>query len=145
MAIIRASNRYGRFGVREIRDSARRLQRPIPIEMAYKVGQKDFTLELERVKNANPDAVVHWGDAVEGALILNKMREMGMKQPFFGCDRTRHRGVREDRRQERRGRGRGVPLEPRAQGPEARALPARPTASASATRPRPTPRTPTTA
>jgi len=40
------------------------------------------------VKNANPDAVVHWGDAVEGALVLNTMREMGMTQPFFGCDRT---------------------------------------------------------
>ena len=88
VAIIRSSNRYGRFGVREIRDSARRLQRPVPIEMAYKVGQKDFELEVERVKNANPDAVVHWGDAVEGALVLNTMREMGMSQPFFGCDRT---------------------------------------------------------
>jgi ABC-type branched-subunit amino acid transport system substrate-binding protein len=88
VAIIRSSNRYGRFGVREIRDSARRLQRPVPIEMAYKLGQKDFRLEVERVKNANPDAVVHWGDAVEAALILNTMREMGMTQPFFGCDRT---------------------------------------------------------
>jgi ABC-type branched-subunit amino acid transport system substrate-binding protein len=88
VAIIRASNRYGRFGVREIRDSARRLQRPVPIEMAYKVGQQDFKLEVERIKNANPDAVVHWGDAVEGALVLNTMREMGMTQPFFGCDRT---------------------------------------------------------
>jgi ABC-type branched-subunit amino acid transport system substrate-binding protein len=88
VAIVRASNRYGRFGVREIRDSARRLGRPVPIEMAYKVGQQDFTLELERVKNVNPDAVVHWGNAVEGAKILNTMRQMGMTQPFFGCDRT---------------------------------------------------------
>ncbi len=88
VAIIRASNRYGRFGVREIRDSARRMGRPVPIEMAYKVGQKDFRLEVERVKNAKPDAVVHWGDAVEGAMVLNTMREMGMAQPFYGCDRT---------------------------------------------------------
>jgi ABC-type branched-subunit amino acid transport system substrate-binding protein len=88
VAIIRSSNRYGRFGVREIRDSARRMGRPVPIEMAYKVGQKDFRLEVERVRNAKPDAVVHWGDAVEGAMVLNTMREMGMTQPFFGCDRT---------------------------------------------------------
>ena len=88
VAIVRASNRYGRFGVREVRDSARRMGKPIPIEMAYKVGQKDFTLEVERIKKANPDAVVHWGDAVEGAQILNTMREMGMTQPFYGCDRT---------------------------------------------------------
>ena len=88
VAIIRASNRYGRFGVREVRDSSRRMGHPNPIEMAYMVGQTDFSLELERVKAVNPDAVVHWGDAVEGARILNQMREMGMEQPFFGCDRT---------------------------------------------------------
>ncbi len=88
VAIIRSSNRYGRFGVREIVDSARRLQKPVPVEMAYKVGQKDFTLELTRIKNARPDAVVHWGDAVEGGLILNQMRQLGMTQPFYGCDRT---------------------------------------------------------
>src|SRR5512143_4201429 len=88
VAIIRASNRYGRFGVREIRDSARRLQRPVPIEMAYKVGQKDFKLEAEPAKNSTPAPLVHRGHALEGALILNAMRELGMKQPFFGCDRT---------------------------------------------------------
>ena len=88
VGIIRSSNRYGRFGVREIRDSARRMGRPVPIEMAYKVGQKDFRLEVERVENAKPYAVVHWGDAVEAALVLNTMRKMGMTQPFFGCDRT---------------------------------------------------------
>ncbi len=88
VAIIRASSRYGRFGVREIRDSSRRMGHPNPIEMAYGVGQTDFSLELERVKAVQPDAVVHWGDARAGALILNQMREMGMEQPFFGCDRT---------------------------------------------------------
>ncbi len=88
IAIIRASNRYGRFGVREVRDSARRLKRPALIEMAYAVGSTDFSLQLERLIASRPDAVVHWGDAQEGALILNQMRRMGMRQPFYGCDRT---------------------------------------------------------
>jgi ABC-type branched-subunit amino acid transport system substrate-binding protein len=88
IGIIRSSNRYGRFGVREIRDSARRLKRPVLIEMAYRVGSTDFSLQLDRLKAANLDAVVHWGDAAEGALILNQMRKMGMMQPFYGCDRT---------------------------------------------------------
>jgi ABC-type branched-subunit amino acid transport system substrate-binding protein len=87
VGIIRASNRYGRFGVRQLRDSSRRLQHPIPIEMAYKVGSDDFSLHLERIKQSGVDAVVHWGDDVEGAKILNQMRAMGMKQPFFACDR----------------------------------------------------------
>ena len=55
--------------------------------MAYKVGGDDFTLQLERLKASNLDAVVHWGDAREGALILNQMRKMGMNQPYFVSDR----------------------------------------------------------
>src|SRR3990167_3447867 len=88
IGIIRASNRYGRFGVREIRDSTRRLGYPILIEMAYKVGSDDFGLQLERLQEARLDAVVHWGDARESALILNQMRERGMNQPYFTSDRT---------------------------------------------------------
>lgn len=87
LGIIRASNRYGRFGVRELRDGSRRLGKPVPLEMAYFVGQPDFALELQRLKDAGVEAVVHWGDADDGARILNQMRAMGMKQPFFACDR----------------------------------------------------------
>jgi ABC-type branched-subunit amino acid transport system substrate-binding protein len=88
IGIIRASNRYGRFGVREINDSARRMQHPVLIEMAYRVGGTDFSLQLERMKAANLDAVIHWCDAAEGALVLNQMRKMGMNQPFFASDRS---------------------------------------------------------
>lgn len=88
VGIIRGSNRYGRFGVREVIDSCRRLNRPVVIEMAYRVGAEDFSLQLQRMKDSNLDAVVHWGDAREGAFILNQMRKMGMNQPFHGCDRT---------------------------------------------------------
>jgi ABC-type branched-subunit amino acid transport system substrate-binding protein len=87
IGVIRASNRYGRFGVREIRDGSRRLGRPIALEMAYPVGGSDFSLQLRRIQQAGVDAVVHWGDAEDGAKILNQMREMGMKQPYYACDR----------------------------------------------------------
>ena len=56
--------------------------------MAYKVGSGDFGLQLERLQEARLDAVVHWGDARESALILNQMRQMGMNQPYFTSDRT---------------------------------------------------------
>ncbi len=87
VGIIRASNRYGRFGVREIRDSARRLASPVPVEMAYQLGLSDFSLHLDRIEAAKVEAVVHWGDDIEGGKILNQMRARGMKQPFFACDR----------------------------------------------------------
>ena len=87
VGIIRASNRYGRFGVREILDGSRRLKHPIIIEMAYQVGAGDYALQLERLQASNLEAVVHWGDAEDGARILNQMRAMGMEQPYFVCDR----------------------------------------------------------
>ncbi len=87
VGIMRASNRYGRFGIREINDGSRRLGYPIIMEMAYRVGSGDYTLEIERLKAAEVDAVVHWGDAEDGAQILNEMRKMGMNQPFFCSDR----------------------------------------------------------
>jgi branched-chain amino acid transport system substrate-binding protein len=87
VGIIRANNRYGRFGVREIRDGSRRLERPIVLEMSYPVGVEDFTLQLDRLKAAGVEAVVHWGDAADGARILNQMRKQGMQQPYFCCDR----------------------------------------------------------
>ena len=88
VALIRSSNRFGRFGIREVRDTARRLGRPVLIEMAYKVGAADLSMQVERLKAVNPDAVVHWGDATESAIVLNTMRKMGMNQPYFANDRT---------------------------------------------------------
>jgi ABC-type branched-subunit amino acid transport system substrate-binding protein len=87
VAIMRASNRYGRFGVREIKDGSRRLGHPIVLEMAYKVGAEDLSLQIDRIAEAEPQAIVHWGDAADGARILNQMRERGMDQPFFCSDR----------------------------------------------------------
>ena len=87
VAILRSSNRYGRFGVREVIDGSRRLGRPIVVEMAYPVGCEDFSIQLERIKAARADGVVHWGNPDDGARALNQMRAMGMNQPFFACDR----------------------------------------------------------
>lgn len=87
VGVIRASNRYGRFGVREIVDGSRRLGCPVPVEMAYNLGADDFALQIERLKAAKVEAVVHWGNARQGAMILTQMRAAGMTQPFFACDR----------------------------------------------------------
>jgi ABC-type branched-subunit amino acid transport system substrate-binding protein len=87
VGVIRGSNRYGRFGVREIMDGSRRIGNPIVLEMAYDLGIEDFSLQLERLKQENLDAIIHWGDDIDGAKILNQMRTMGMQQPYFACDR----------------------------------------------------------
>jgi ABC-type branched-subunit amino acid transport system substrate-binding protein len=88
VAIVRSTNRYGRFGVRKLRDGARRLGHPIVIEMAHKVGATDFTLQLDRVEESKPDAIVYWGDAEDAAHVLNAIRARGWTQPVLFCDRA---------------------------------------------------------
>jgi ABC-type branched-subunit amino acid transport system substrate-binding protein len=87
-AIIRSSNRYGRFGVREIRDSCRRLGRPSVIEMAYKGGSTNFNLQLDRIAEYQPDVFFHWGNGADAARVLNAIRARGWTQPFLTCDRA---------------------------------------------------------
>jgi len=87
VAILRSSNRYGRFGVRELKDGSRRLGHPVVVEMAYPVGGDDITLHVDRVQETSPDAIVHWGDAEDGARLLTEIRSRGMEQPFFCSDR----------------------------------------------------------
>jgi len=88
VAIIRSSSRYGRFGVREIRDSCRRLGHPVLVEMAYNGGMKDFKLVLDRVEETHPDVVIHWGNGPDAARVLNAMRARGMNQLFCCSDRA---------------------------------------------------------
>lgn len=87
VAVLRANNRYGRVGVMEFRDAAHRVGTPIVLEVRYNDGETDFDVQLERIENSNPDAVVLWGNALEMGLILNRMRELGMDYPVFVSDR----------------------------------------------------------
>jgi branched-chain amino acid transport system substrate-binding protein len=87
-AIIRSSTRYGRFGVREIRDSCRRLERPIVSEMAYKGGAENFEMQLDRIAEYKPDVIFHWGNGDDAARVLNAIRARGWKLPFLTCDRA---------------------------------------------------------
>ncbi len=87
VSVMRADNRYGRVGIMEFRDAALRIGYPLFLEVRFADGETGFTTQIERIINSSPDAVVLWGNAKETALILKQMREMGMEQPVYGCDR----------------------------------------------------------
>jgi branched-chain amino acid transport system substrate-binding protein len=94
VAILRADNRYGRFGVGEFRSGSQRLGRPAPIEINYEVAYQqvnpDFTAQIERLRKVKPDAVVLWADAEAGGHLVRRMREAGIEVPVFACDRVVH-------------------------------------------------------
>lgn len=87
IAMLRTNNRYGRVGTGEFRDALQRLGTPVVLEMRYTQGDTVFTSQLERIKEADADAVLVWGDAREAGRIVRQMRAMGMNQPVLGSDR----------------------------------------------------------
>ena len=99
VAILRADNRYGRFGVSEFRSGSVRLGRPAPIEVNYEVDFKnlnpDFALQMDRLERVNPDAVILWADAEAAGHIVKKMRERNLTMPVFACERVVNQGFLE--------------------------------------------------
>jgi branched-chain amino acid transport system substrate-binding protein len=84
IALLRANDRYGRFGVLKFKDASRRLEHPVVIEQKYMPGDTDFRRQLRIINESNVDGIVLWGDAAPAGMILKQMRAAGMKQRVFG-------------------------------------------------------------
>jgi branched-chain amino acid transport system substrate-binding protein len=89
--VLRSGNRYGRLGIKEFRDAARRLGRAIPMELQLPPGQEEFASQLDRLEQAGPEAVVLWTSAHQAGLIVQQMRKRGIDLPVFGTDRLINR------------------------------------------------------
>lgn len=91
VAILRADNRYGRFGVGEFRSGSVRMGRPAPIEINYEISfqnvNPDFKIQMERLEKVKPEAVVLWADAEAAGHIVKKIRERGLNTPVFASER----------------------------------------------------------
>lgn len=87
VAVLRSSDRYGRAGVREFRDAARRLGRPVPLEILFAPDTSDFSVPLQRIARGGVDAVVLWAGARDGGRIVRQMRALGMSHRVVGTDR----------------------------------------------------------
>jgi len=87
VAAFRVNDRYGRTGIAEFRDAARRLKHPLRVELRWERGSRDFAKQLDRIAQTKPEAVVLWGNAADAAAVVREMRRRNMPQLIFGCDR----------------------------------------------------------
>jgi branched-chain amino acid transport system substrate-binding protein len=94
VAILRASNRYGRIGVTQFKKASIKLGKPAPIETNYEPNYENvnpnFDIQLERLAKVQPDAVVLWADAEPAGALVKQIRDRGMKFPIFACERIVH-------------------------------------------------------
>jgi branched-chain amino acid transport system substrate-binding protein len=54
------------------------------LRVEFKVGDKDFTPQLLRIKEANPEIIMTLGLVTEASIIVRQARELGLRQPIFG-------------------------------------------------------------
>lgn len=95
VAVLRSNDKYGRMGVKEFMDAARRLGHPIVVELRYAPGEVDVEVQLERIRSVEPDALVLWGASQDCGRIVARARELGLAASIFGNDRLLTRGFLE--------------------------------------------------
>lgn len=87
VAVFRANDRYARMGIIEFNDAARRLHRPIALEVRFENHASAWPNQIERLRAVAPDAIVLWGRAAVAGRVLAALRAAGLDQPVYGPDR----------------------------------------------------------
>ena len=87
VAVLRSNDKYGRVGIKEFVDAARRLGHPVVVELRYPPRDPQVDSQLERIRSTGAEAVVLWGDAGDCGRIVARMRELGLGQQVFGNER----------------------------------------------------------
>ncbi len=87
IVVLRTNSRPGRMGVRPFVDAVRRLGHPVAQEINFTEGDRTFDTQVAVIKQANPEAVVFWGNPEETGPAATQLRAAGVKAAFFGFDR----------------------------------------------------------
>ncbi|MEP7300719.1 MAG: ABC transporter substrate-binding protein [Caldimonas sp.] len=84
IAVIHDANDYG-VGNRDIfLDSMKKLGiEPVAV-VSYQSADKDFTAQLSRIREANPDGLAVFGTIPAAPAIMNQARDLGIKARFIG-------------------------------------------------------------
>ena len=88
IAMLRVNDRNGRVGVKTFTDSVRRLGHPVLQEMRFLPGATSFDAQVARIKAAEPDAVVIWGEPEDAGHAAAALRKGGVTVPLYGPERV---------------------------------------------------------
>jgi branched-chain amino acid transport system substrate-binding protein len=96
IAILRESSRPGRVGVMHFANYIRRLGFPPVAHMLYKPGDRDYASQVKTIKNAEPDAILFYGQPEDIGYAAALFRKAGITAQFFGFDRMKEAAFREN-------------------------------------------------
>lgn len=82
LGLIRVEREYGEQGSKFLHEFSPKYGVQIVAEERGADGDRDFTAQLTKIRQANPDMVVAWFANPGGSLVLKNARQLGMSQPF---------------------------------------------------------------
>lgn len=84
IAILNANDDYGMGGMKAFSERAKALKVETLIQ-SYNPGDKEFTAQIVKIKEFNPQAIVIWGMQTEAALFMKQARQQGITAQFLGA------------------------------------------------------------
>jgi branched-chain amino acid transport system substrate-binding protein len=82
IGLIRVEREYGEQGSKFLNEFAPKYGVQVVAEERGADGDRDFTAQLTKIRQANPDLVVVWFANPGGSLVMKNARQLGMNQPF---------------------------------------------------------------
>lgn len=83
LAVFHDSSDYGKGGLSAVENKLKEYNLAPVIVESFNVGDKDFSAQLNKIKNAGVGGVFLWGLYVEGAQIVTQAKQLGLSMPFF--------------------------------------------------------------
>jgi branched-chain amino acid transport system substrate-binding protein len=84
LAVINVSTDYGRDGTKVLLAICNKMGiSPVAVE-SFNQGDKDFSSQLLKIKEQNPDTLIIWSMYEEAALIAKQVAQMGLKIQLMG-------------------------------------------------------------
>lgn len=84
VAVLYESSDFGTGAFSKIQEMASEYGAEVAASEMYNSGEKDFSVHLTKIKQANPDAIIIWGYYTEAALISKQVKQNGIEVPLIG-------------------------------------------------------------
>jgi len=84
LGLMRLEREYGELGAKFLRQLAPSYGIEIVAEERGADGDRDFTAQLTKLRDANPDFLVVWFANPGGSLVLRNARQLGIRLPMIG-------------------------------------------------------------
>jgi len=84
LGVVYVSTDYGRDASKILLDICNQLGTPPVAVESFNAGDKDFSSQLLKIKEQNPDTLIIWSMYEEAALIARQVAQMGLKIQLMG-------------------------------------------------------------